>query len=711
MANEITFLYYLRVYEIGTYYYYYVDTNGAVAVTTTKTPIEFSPDGWNNSKLRWERGFTYFGIMRSYSNTLRFVKDGAKILDSIFFSQGTSGKCELFIEQLNTSTASYGYEDYFKGEIDFYKYKNEQYFTTVEIMEGGFTAKLKAYENTGVEIPVADNADGVWVRLHPCNLQFRQKWLTVQSEDVNLYPTYSPSTDEGVNLYLGIYTQDYSGATIELITNLHSAPVTVNLSHYYNYYFFVPATTTIGAPYQPQVKYAIIDSTNTLVGTNMVGVGANIASNSGAYLTGTDLNNPVTLNPGDKCLVWVQLAKTTGAPGYVNDASYYCTQIDSVLQLEMDNLTPEKYIKCLKPRTLFEAVGLDISSNTHFDSTLLTTHEDKLITCGDAVRNLEKSVMKVSMSDLTKSFFGALAAGMKYNRVTDEARIEAITDLFVNTNTATLTNVSNARVRPFTDLLFSTLKVGYDDQTTDSVNGKYEHNNEAVFKSPLYRATDIKDWKSPILASMYPIILDALNLDGQISTDSENDSKLYWLHADIAAGYAGTIPAGLLGAGNFYYNLYINPSLTIDNVYSPSTVFNVFFTPKRCLLRMGQLLASLLYGQGTEYLTFQYNSKSTYNALKMKTDDGTTIIDEGGDELISTLGDAIFQPFLIELDLVSPSGISDLMDTAEYGYFDFEYNGSAFKGYVISAECNAANPEKQTWTLLSHPDNDLTLLK
>ena len=102
------FKYYLRKRLTPTsYVYYFINSLGSVTTTGTKTELEYAPDGWMESALEWKRGFEYWGVFTTMSQPLRFVRDGAKILRYVYYTEGRQGNCELYIERLDRSSGNY----------------------------------------------------------------------------------------------------------------------------------------------------------------------------------------------------------------------------------------------------------------------------------------------------------------------------------------------------------------------------------------------------------------------------------------------------------------------------------------------------------------------------------------------------------------------------------------------------------------------------
>jgi len=129
----------------------------SVSVLAGQLPLTFTPDGWQEISIAWERNLTKFGNVRNFSLPLKFVVDGAKIIRSIVYSTNFETKVFLLIKRLKIVTSpidyNYFYEDYYRGEIDLSTFNDEESTVTVNIMEGDLHKKLKANEGTTYEIP------------------------------------------------------------------------------------------------------------------------------------------------------------------------------------------------------------------------------------------------------------------------------------------------------------------------------------------------------------------------------------------------------------------------------------------------------------------------------------------------------------------------------------------------------------------------------
>jgi hypothetical protein len=710
--------YYLGYTDSGTDYYYYLDTNQDVQVTTTPTYLKYAPKDKDASKITEERKFTYHGVFRSYSTPVEFVKDGAKILRHLFTNGGINAECWFRIAVFDASITVNDFVEQYRGDVDFSRYSSTRFGVKVEIMERGFPAKLTSGETTDYELEMADSSEKIWVRVPPIPLKFKQRWESANGEycgeDIlsNHYPTLSPSTYEGSNISnLGTYNQAQSITPIKLLANdddTNSLSLSLEMPYAYN----IHVQNVVGAvSARFQYGYFVFDSANTLVSTNVLFSASSLTSvGSTDFYSGT-VTASITLAAGQYISVF---ARGRAASNLANVANVDIIQVESPIIASVDQLTPVFYIPCRSLNSIgAELVDKIGEGNTSFTSTLLgTTYNNLYAVSGDAAINLPKSKLKTTFADFYKSVNGILCATMLYDRGSDTCSIEQREDAYDNTSIIDVGAVSGMTYTPLVEELFTNLKIGYENQTYDDINGKDEPNQETSYKTPLVRTLGDKDYKSKYRSDHYGLVFHCLNLNGKTETDSEPDNNIWILDVDVAGGAVGYIPYGYTGVGEPYYELKIDTNIVVSNVYKGDTYFNISLSPARNLKRHGKYIHALLWNNDTKYVTFQSATKSNYTGLRMSTEDTITseIINEGGDWLIGDFDTAYFKPIIFKFTAVVDSDFKAAIEANPLGYITFVHNGNIFNGFILKIEYSIDRPEAKTFDLLCTWDTDTSKL-
>lgn len=752
--QDVNFKYYLRFYDpqVPEWVYYSIGTNGALVQTNVKVALPEAPSGWEQQSLNWERGFTYYGVFTNYSNPLKFVRDGAKILRKLYYTWGVEAKCELLIERLNTSVASWGYEEYYSGDIDFSKLKHIKDYVEVPIMERDFIADMKAKENSLLEIPVSTNPDAVWVKMDGLLQTAIGDFTSIDQPryDNGNIDSFGESNGSLNVLRKALPTllfygnlRGYSNGDIQITGNEYINPINrfpastgnsgIFDSSLLPYYILYNANTqdayelnitgvlnmeVVNNSSGSDVCTPIIGAWQVLVATLItateIGTGVGVSSNPAVYQNQViGFTDTITLQPNEKLYIYVGMTHTD-FPSSV--ASMHFNSFE--LGINWLNKVKTNYIKCIPAKSVSESLVENIKATTTVENTPCDEFEGYLLTCGDAIRGLDDSVLKTSFSDYFNAHNAMFNSSFAYDKVNDVARFVNKYEVFDLVETILdIGEVNNIEVTPLTSEMFSRLKIGYKDYSYDDVNGKDEFNISTEWQSKLVRVTNEKNLISPYRADMYGIESVRANLFNKITADSDMDNDVFWIHADMSA-VAGQIPAGKDGAGEDYYDLYRDSGLTITGLVSPTTAYNIDFSPKRRIFAHGYWIKSVgYYPSTTDTLTFNTSSKTTNGNVPMVTDDGITIIDEKANVNYFDLPDTnegtprseVFYPIVFTVDTKIPMNINNVMENP-YREISFRYKGNTYYGWLLSVSDSPSFKPKQTYKLICSPTTDINQL-
>lgn len=706
--------YYLGYTDSGTDYYYFVDGSGNVDTTTTITKLTYAPKDKDSSKITEERKFTYHGVYRKYSNPVKFVRDGAQILRHIFANQGINGVCWLRIAVFDNSVSVNDFVEQYRGDIDFSRYNSARYEVSVEMMEDGFPSRLVSKETTEFELEMADSSEKIWVKIPSIKLKFKQRWICQENESLSdlpptpsyhYVPTSIPTLSEGTNLVLSTYDQDLAIGDLQAIENNTDNTITISLTINYN----CDITMSGGTSGKFEVGHGFYNVTNpgTIIShivdyvepTTMTGPGA--TNKTGEWTT-----TSIVLTPGQGIIVEYGVRNLSGAliaPAILwQNAGFFTVSID--------NDTPEFYVPMRSMKSVATELVNEIGEDTTFESDLLETDFNNLyLVSGDALINLPHSKLKTTFADFYKSVNGILCTTMQYDRENDICRIEAREESYDEATTIIdVGSVSGMTYTPLVEEQWTNLKIGYENQTYDDINGKDEPNQTTSYKSPLRRTLGDKEYKSSYRGDHYGVVFHCMNLNNKTETDSDPDNNIWVVDVDIAGGTVGTIPTGYTGAGEPYYNVYIDGNLDITNVYSGNTYFNVNLSPARNFIRHEKYFSGLFWNLGSEDVTFQSASKSNYTGSRMSTYNTITseTISEDQDFTIGDFPAAYFKPIIFEFTCIVDNDFKTAVEASPYGIISFVHNGDIFYGYILKVEYSVGRPEQKTLQLLCTSSTD-----
>lgn len=701
--------------------YLYVDNAGVVQSQAGAIEINYAPESWRDVAITFERGWTYYGLFRLYSTPFKFVKDAATIVRwGYYLSLGIEKNITLVIEKFNSTIAVYDYEAFLECELDNSTFVDSFDKVSIELIEGGFLSKLKARENTTYEIDVADNPDAIWIGHDGIKLDCVINWGILpqsfpQAFTALILPVTFYTYTEGTNVSVQAWSVDPPTFQNFFLKNTSASSISFDLKTLLNIDVIMdPGNTVDGTVY---VRYDILQL------SPLAFVSHNVIHTQGGLTPGTtttinlDQIDTITLaaNQGFEFNILVDDgAGGGGTNNYQIDILDYCK-----ISATFFNRYQTTYFPALRPMKVFESLVSEISDGTTTAvSTLLdTTNETKVITSGDAIRNLESSKMKMAFGpDFWKGVNGVLSAALYYDRASDTVGLEDKASVFdAGTQIQVLGDINNFKCKPLTGEMFAKLKAGFGEFTYDEINGKDEYNQQTEFLLPLVKTTAEKDITSPIRADKYGIEYVRINLTEKLTTDADTDNDNFWIHIEDTP--AGTIPDGLPGAGQQYYNLYrqtLDPTpgasyWDIANILHPDTAYNIFFSAKRQLDRWAPYLSAITYLLDALYIKFQQSTKNNPGGLKMRTGEGATpiVIDEAANELVSNYAPPMFLPYLFEISFPDSATLFSALAANPHGYLPFTYKGNQLEGFVIDITTKP-KLQTQTCTLLATANCDLS---
>lgn len=682
---------------------YYV-SNGMVLSASTPRPLEFSPEGWKNITITNQRNQKYFALDRSFSVPLEFVKDGAQILRYLYYNRGLEEKVFLCIAKqvlyMDATHYGYYYTLLYKGELDFANFQHDGPKVTCNIMEGGPVKYIKNRENTSYEILVEDitvKMDGVRLR-----------------QSANYLITNGSLPDD-----LGGHTIDATLLANEAISSIgaqsqqriktgNSVSVLWNLGQ-----FFLTTgaeTTDVTLEWDFNVTPALAEGVGAIFGTSIFFQIHVLESASSQYSVpgipfGTNLE---TKGGGDPLLLYgikqhFQGSATFTIPAntkcvlYMSannnrDFTFFTYDNDGIFTIKYTYTHPTSYIKAIRPLKLFQELITRLTDGQYSaESDTLEVYRDIVITCGDAVRGIDGAKIKTTLFNFFQCFNTVI--GMGLGMVGDTLRMEEKGYWVDYSDPIDLGEVKNLKVSPANDYIYSGIKIGYAAQEYEDVNGRQEFNNTHEYLSPVTRITKTLELISPYRADCYGIEFTRINLEGKTTTDDKADNDVFILHIKDSS---------ITENGQEVWELDRSLNTGATGLLETETVFNIYLSPKHCLLRNGNYLHSLFYKQENQYVKFQTTEKNA---------DLVSDVTENSDVLIANFDPALFGPNMLEADAKMPVNVQTILDLNPLKAFTFTWLGMQFTGIPVKESSRDSDRAAQSIQLLMAPNQDLTQLE
>lgn len=733
----------------------------------TPAHLKQSPTGWRETLIKFVRNNKYLGLFRDLSVPLNFPGDGAKILRNAMWRFGMEAIYYLTISKLNQNIFPDTYESWYAGELDFSKFKQTRTGVDIQLVEGGISKLLKAYESTTFEIDIHNDVNKF--DLYMDGLTFQNKIeSTVYNQVVGQFVG-------GSNVWMvgtGIITNE--GTTQGIVSNDQNqvpGPVIDGLSDFFQCFTktgvlhisgtipvfgFDPGFATeaeFKLSFRKSGALGVFISEYLIVPTQII--------HNGQDLTATFSFN-IPFEPGITIGLYANtdpggiLARTFVILGEGNFKYDYLVRFDPTL------------CECMSWMNLFERLTYKLTGGKYgCKSTFLPTLTDQCVTSGQSIRQYRsESVIKTSMDDFFKSCKRwGVGLGIENNQLVIEKH-----EYFFKSGIAILNlgDVIDFEVSVAEDLVFNTIKVGYLNQTYDNVNGKDEFNVTQQYTTPHTRVVKELDLVCPFRADMFGIELTRIRLYLKDSTDNKADNDTFIMNVVKGTDYdyyRGTFNT-FVTAGQYFVNIptvlfdlpigkvirfnstnhtivsynhtvagittiRVNETIaaasyneaivthddavyklnrpvfsSITGLVNPTEAFNVLLNPKSIIDNNSAYIHSVLDLQDAGKITFQSGEK---NSLMSYTLLGKTVT-QNADIPINGLPTKLFKPYYFHFKTKVPLSLPALMKTNPYDKVSFTYNGYTLSGFIWEAGIAPATNAAQEFQLLCSPDTDLTKL-
>lgn len=214
-------------------------------------------------------------------------------------------------------------------------------------------------------------------------------------------------------------------------------------------------------------------------------------------------------------------------------------------------------------------------------------------------------------------------------------------------------------------LIYSRLKVGYDKQDYDSVNGRDEFRFGVEYTTGTTLTDNTMELVSPYRADVYGIEFLAAKR-GEDTTDSDSDNDVFM----VGASLDGSSQRFVLIRGGKY---------AISGVISSETMFNVMYAQKYMIEVNRKFIGS--FSSLLDFASSEGNSNVVIEGMK-----GTDDIEIP--ERYFTVGELSVKTS----DLDVPEDLT--------GYIALQKNGRTYKGYIKSSSYNYGKPEAVKYSLI-----------
>lgn len=646
----------------------------------------FAPRGWEDQTLaNYRRDLSgYFGMIRSLSLPLTFVKDGYNICRLAFLNDGYEAGVILRVE---VRQRLWNYKTIFQGDLDFSKYVPNGTTCDIPLMESGITRDIKAKENTKYEY-LLEGEDIVNIIIPGVRFNENSDFITKYVDTTAL------GASKRFMIGIDLVNQGFRSGFVEsrntsqrnaadsddftsdaFVIGKRAGGQNVRIRGYINGF-------TLNLPTQP-AEHLQLYFVNTVTKAVVYMVN-DVNQNPGTTPFNKTFDFNYTLQENEGLALYSRADSGSASTGYtsVNEGQ---------IGVSYDAVSDPSNCRGISGFNLMKRVLTRINPNIVFNSTLLQSVEwkDLLFTSGSAIRELDKQKIKISFKELFDTWNGILDAG--FGTDGGVSRLERGYVFARDIQIADLGKIGQGKysMAIAEELVGNVVNIGYDDGQAENDGGLQEYNSRQVYGLPTTRIQKELNWISPVRADQYG--MERLRVLFNVTKQSENNAQGDNDNFMIDCYLDGVNYRPILGAT---YD-------SVTGVENGANAWNLRLTPKQNLLRHSAYLASILDRMNGRTIEFASGEKNT----DLVTVKGGMSVAESSGVAVSSLGGKYFQPYIFTITAKFPKYVIDLMDSTPFGWIAFSYNGIKAKGYMVDVAVDLAENSEREIKLLATWDS------
>ena len=622
---------------------------------------------WDEVKLAFKRE-NYDGVIRSFSTKFEFAGTSYALLKGKYRDKYLQASASIVFYTRNNS---WTWNERFRCALDYSTYSDDGSIISINAIDNSLASLIKANKGTQYEYLVdqlAENEPLYYDRLQMSN---EIKWIIPsESEDSSISKaiTIDSKSYYSVPLYLygtpEITVKDIVevGDVEEIKTNLDEIPVFFkNTSKKsINIHLKVKFHISFG---NPTPSYGYPSCFFYLLKREESGNHANefdlSMKENGLYTISIDKD--ITLKSGESLKMVFEVVREVEFPVtwtlYDMDTYLTITFYAKDIPVNIDIIKPVTLLNRILKSMNNEKTGLIGEIASRVDERL----DNTLIVAAESIRGLDNAKIYTSYSkfaDWMKSEFGFVPV-VDENKVTFVHRDSLFQDIQIKD---IADNWSEFEYSVNASLIYSGIKVGYDKQDYDSVNGRDEFHFTDEYTTGIILTNNSMELISPYRADVYGIEFLAAKR-GEDTTDSDSDNDVFF----VGASKEGE-----------KYKLIRGGKYIISGVLSPETMFNVMYAPRFMLEANRKYI-----GAGVSRLRF---ASSEGNSGVIINDTSLT------DDIV--ISESNFTVGEVSIETCDTNIPQDLK-----GYISFVHQGERYKGYIKNADFNYGKDEAIRYTL------------
>jgi len=629
---------------------------------------------WDDVEMSFKRG-DYDGVVRSFSTKFEFANGAYSLLLKEYLSNYLNSSATLVFYTRNNSWLL---NEKFRCALDYSTFSYNDTTCEINAVDNSIASLIKAKKGTQYEYPVKEIKESQPLDYDRLLMNSDIKWsIPSDAEEPNVshVMTAYPNAYYTIPFYMlgqpEIATKDIvevfdtAENRFESTESLFGEYLFKNISDR-DLTIRIKVKFSVFITYQrPGVSFPIyirLSSYNENSKELKIYYQSATIQTFNTYTV--DIDENLTISPGEMINFNIALAKSD--PIYQNfPVNFKFNSLDTPLNISFSERGKSVKIDCISPKVLLNRLLRSITDKNNVTGEIATGVDERLdmamIVPAESIRGLPNAKIYTSYI----KFANWMSTEFGFVPVIGDEKVTFVhrDTLFQDTEIKDLQDsTSDLEYNVNAGLVYSGVKVGYDKQDYDSVNGRDEFRFINEYTTGITLTDNVLELVSPYRADAYGMEFLA-EKRGEDTTDSDSDNDIFFVGASLDGEK---------------YKL-VRDGYTISGVISPSTMFNAMYSQRFMIEANARYIGA--FANTLEFTSSDGNSDVTINGVSER----SSIV----------LGNKLFTVGELSVktgDLEIPSDLT--------GYIRVEKNGHIYKGYVKSASYNYGRPEAVKYYLI-----------
>lgn len=625
---------------------------------------------WDEIESSFKRN-DYDGVVRSFSNSFEFVKGARKLLVDEYKKNYLKSSASIVIYTRNNSWA---WTERFRCALNFSTLKDDGFTLSINAVDDSVAALIKAKKGTQYEYVVGEvceqeilsydrmvmNSDIRWSDGGSLSEDGKESFIYFGSSNstslVATIPFYIQSSELSVKNIVEVNDASYSGFVIDnqrtpFIEAIEEQNIHLSID------FKVYGTDDLGGdvytPYSEILLYLRDSSLED--GGKIIKKWPVYAKTSNYYPTHIEFDENIVLKKGTSLELLLNSVTSGG----------------NLVIYESNGISVKFYAKdkpidmnVIKPETILNRLLKSMNGGVDgLKGVIVPSGEKRLDNCMIlAAESCKKYPNAKIYTSFTKfANWMSYVFGYVYDINGKVITFRPRKDYFSDNVVKVISDYSGYNMSVNASLIYSQLNIGYEKQDYESVNGRDEFRFTNIYNTGNTITDNKMEMISPYRADAYGIEFLAQKV-GEDTTDNSSDNTVFFVCANLVDG-----------------QYILDRTESIEGVISPSTMFNVMYSPSSMIEANKGYLGGFM--TDLSFASSEGNTDISINGNK----ENRNVSIQGG---LFSVGEAEIETSDIEL----PEDMTGLVE--------FEHQGEIVQGYYKSADFSYSRTKSAKITLI-----------